>query len=79
MTELEITQLIGDILFAVTIGAIVLVFARASWNTWRNRGKGIRWVSHDDCDDGVNVDGTPMSNGSFDVTGKTYGSTGHHH
>lgn len=83
MTEREISRLIGDILFGVTIGAIVLVFARASWITWRNRGKGIRWVSHDDGyanpHPSVNVDGTPMINGSIDVMGNPYGSTDHHH
>ena len=83
MTEFEITRLFGEILFVVIIGAVVFVFARIFWLTWRNRGKGIRWVSHDDGyanpHPRVNVDGTPMINGSIDVMGNSYGSTDHHH
>jgi hypothetical protein len=79
MTELEIDRLIADILMAVIIGAFVFVFARAFWLAWRNRGKGTRWVRHDDCDQRVNTNGIPMINESFDAMGNTYGSTDHHH
>jgi hypothetical protein len=78
MSEYQISHLIGDLLFVLTLGVILFLGVRS---LLKNKNTGMNWVSPTPesmrSHPAFNVDGTPMVSEYVDMKGNAFGVTNH--